>query len=262
VDWQGGSGLSLSGSGNIIEDNIIAGVRIAVEPPTTQADAIRMGGEDHIIRNNKIGLDIANAEIGVCGRGIYLQGSTKFNEITNNRIIRPELSAISLNDTPTVSTSDANTLRSNIIKKLTPWGAIPGNPAAEDAIQIGPGMPTDFRTFKPAQVTNINGQNVSGTAGVGSPCPNCIVELFRDDKDAITETLQSLAVVTANASGNWTAVLPTELTAEQGIRTTSTSAQYNTIPGWSAGTTTGLSVLYTPTPVTIEYKVYIPMIVK
>lgn len=264
VDWLGGSGISIGSAsdGNLIEDNIFAGLRIAVEPPTTQADTIRMGGHNHIIRDNKIGVDSANTEIGVCGRGIYLLGSTKFNEITNNRIIRPELSAISLNDTPVVSTSDANTLRGNIIKKLTPWGAIEGNLAAEDAIQIGPGMPTAFREFKPAQVMNIDGKNVSGTAGASSPCPNCTIELFRDDTDAITETLQSLAVVTANASGNWTAVLPAELTDGQGIRTTSTSAQYNTIPGWSAGTTTGLSVLYTPTPVVIDYKVYLPLIVK
>lgn len=256
-DWLGGSGLSLSGSGNVIEDNIIAGLRIAVEPPTTQADAIRMGGDHHIIRNNKIGLDVANAEIGVCGRGVFLQGSTKFNQITTNHIIRPGLSAISLNDTPVVSTSDANTLRGNVIKKLTPWGAIEGNAAAEDAIQVGAGMPTAFKEFKPAEVTTIDGKNVSGTAGAVSPCPNCTIELFLDDTDAITETLQSLAVVTANANGDWTAVLPAALTDGQGIRTTSTTTQHNTIPSMSLGTTTGLSVVYTA-----SYKVYLPMIVR
>lgn len=115
-DWLGGSGLSLSGDHNIIEDNVIAGLRIAVEPPTIQADAIRVAGDNHIIRNNKIGLSANNKKVGVCGRGVYLQGGTEFNQITTNRIIRPGLSAISLNDTPTVSTSDANILRGNIIK--------------------------------------------------------------------------------------------------------------------------------------------------
>ena len=256
-DWLGGSGLSLSGKRNVIENNVIAGLRIAVVPPTIQADAIRVAGDYHIIRNNRIGLSATNVEIGVCGRGIYLQSGTEFNQITTNRIIRPGLSAISLNDTPTVSTSDANTLRGNVIKKLTPWGEIEGNNSPEDAIQMTKSLPDAFRNFKPARVTSINGTAVSGTSGAVSPCPNCIVEIFLDDTDAITEALQSLAVVTANASGNWTATLPFALSSGQALRTTSTSAQNNTIPGMSAGTTTGLSVLYGA-----DYMIYLPLVVR
>ncbi len=253
-DWLGGSGLSLSGSRNIVENNVIAGLRIAIVSISTQADAIRMSGDHHIIRNNRIGLDVNNAEIGVCGRGIYLQGGTDFNQITTNRIVRPGLSAISLNDTPTVSTSDANTLRGNVIKKLTPWGEIAGNNSPEDAIQMTKSLPDAFRNFKPAQVTSIAGTSVSGTSGAGGPCPNCIVEVFLDDTDAITEALQSLAVVNANAGGTWSATLPTALTSGQALRTTSTTAQNNTIPGMSLGTTTGLSPLYT-----VDHKVYLPL---
>ena len=252
-DWLGGSGISISGNGNLIENNTFAGLRLAVEPPTIQADTIRVSGDNHIIRNNKIGLDAANAEIGVCGRGIYLQGGTEFNQITTNRIVKPGLSAISLNDTPVVSTSDANTMRGNVIKKLTPWGEIEGNNSPEDAIQITKSLPDAFRNFKPAAVANIDGTAVTGTAGAASPCPNCIVELFLDDTDAITETLQSLAVVTANASGNWSATLPAPLATGQALRTTSTTAQNNTITGMSLGTTTGLSVLYRA-----AYKVFLP----
>lgn len=248
VDWLGGSGLSVgSGSdGNLIEENIIAGIRIAVMPPTIQADAIRLGSNNHIVRNNKIGLDINDVEIGVCGRGVYLQGSTNFNQITTNFIVEPGLSAISLNDTPTVSTSGANTLRGNVIKKSTPWGQVDGQDNPEDAIQMTKSLPDAFRNFNPALVTTIDGTTVSGTSGAGSPCPNCVVELFLDDTDAITETLQSLAVVTAAADGTWTATIPVALTANQGLRTTSTSMQYNVIPAMHAGTTTKLSPLYTP----------------
>ncbi len=260
-DWLGGSGISLSGNGSVIEDNVFAGLRINVSPPTTQADTIRMSGSNHIIRNNRIGLDAANTEIGVCGRGIYLQSGTKFNQITENRIVRPGLSAISLNDSPTVSTSDANTLRGNVIKRLTPWGQIPGNPSPEDAIQLGPGIHTAFRNFKPAQVTSIDGTTVMGTSGAGSPCPNCIVEVFLDNTDAITEALQSLVVVTANGSGNWTATLPGALTTDQGIRTTSTTASPNTIPNMSAGTTTGLSELYVEVVHTEDYRVFLPLVI-
>jgi hypothetical protein len=106
-------------------------------------------------------------------------------------------------------------------------------------------------------VTQIAGVTVGGTSGAGSACPNCVIELFLDDADTIKEALQSLAVVTANASGNWTATLSTALAAGQGIRTTSTSAQYNTIPGMNAGTTTGLSELYRPL-----LKTYLPVVTK
>ena len=244
VDWLGGSGLSLSGSRNLVENNIIAGLRIAVMPPTIQADTIRMGGDHHIIRNNKIGVDAADAEIGVCGRGINLQGGTKFSQITTNTIVKPGLSAISLNDTPTISTTDANTLRGNVIKKITPWGEIEGNASPEDAIQVTKSLPIAFRNFNSAKVAIINGVNVSGTSGTGSPCPNCVIELFLDDNDGINETLQSLGTTTADASGNWSLTLAAPLAAGTGIRTTSTTAQYNTIPNMNAGTTAGLSVLY------------------
>ena len=256
-DWLGGSGLSMSGNHNTVENNVIAGIRIAVEPPTIQADAMRVSGDYHVIRNNKIGLDVTNVEVGVCGRGIYLQGGTEFNQVTTNQIIRPGLSAISLNDTPVVSTSDANTLRGNVIKKLTPWGEIEGNNSPEDAIQVTKSMPDAFRNFNPAAVTAINGVSVSGTNGANSLCPNCIIEIFLDDTDAITETLQSLAVVTANSSGNWSATLPHTLTSGQALRTTSTTAQNNTIAGMSAGTTTGLSKLYLA-----ETKIYLPLTIR
>jgi hypothetical protein len=254
-DWLGGGGISISGNRNVVENNVIAGIRIAVTPPTIQADSIRMGGNNHIIRNNRIGRDTANAEIGVCGRGIYLLSGTKFNQITSNQIIQPGLSAISLNDTPTVSTSDANTLRSNVIKKNTPWGEIEGNASPEDAIQMTKSLPVAFRNFQPAKVTSINGKQVLGTNGTGSLCPNCVIEIFLDDRDTINEALQSLAVVNADANGNWTATLPAALTASQGLRTTSTTAKNNTISGMSMGTTTGLSVLYTA-----KWSVYMPLL--
>jgi len=265
VDWLGGSGLSMSGDGNSIENNIIAGIRIAVEPPTIQADSIRVSGDHHTIRNNKIGLDALDNIIGVCGRGIYLQGGTEFNQITSNQIINPVLSAISLNDTPVVSTSDANTLRSNVIQKATAWGESPAGDNPEDAIQITKSLPDAFRQFQPAAITVIDGLNVTGTSGAGSLCPNCVIEIFLDDNDGINEALQSLTVVTADASGNWSATLPAALADNQGLRITSTTVVYNTIAGMSAGTTTGLSTLVLPViipPPGDETKTYLPMVLR
>ncbi len=262
VDWLGGSGLSVSGDGNTIEDNIIAGIRIAVEPPTIQADAIRVSGDNHVIQNNKIGVDAGNTEVGVCGRGIYMQGGTEFNQLTANTIVSPGYSGISLNDTPVVSTSDANTLRGNVIKKYTPWGEIEGNNSPEDAIQITKSLPDAFRNFKPAAITLIDGVVVTGTNGADSLCPNCVIEIFIDDTDTITEALTSAAVVTADANGDWTATLSAPLTAGTGLRTTSTTAQYNTIASMSAGTTTGLSLIALPVidPVDDNKYLYLPLI--
>ena len=98
VDWLGGSGISVSADRTLVQNNIFAGLRIAVDPPTTQADTIRLGGDYDTISNNRIGVDDSGATIGVCGRGIYLISGTKFNQITGNTIANPGLSGISLND--------------------------------------------------------------------------------------------------------------------------------------------------------------------
>ena len=59
------------------------------------------------------------------------------------------------------------------------------------------------------------------------------------------------------ASGNWSFTLAAPLVRGYGIRTTSTTAQYNTIPNMNAGTTAGLSVLYNA-----GYKVHLPLVNK
>jgi hypothetical protein len=256
ADWLGGGGISVdgviySGINHTIENNIFAGLRFDQFSISTPPDAIRIGGTYHLIQNNKIGIDATGAEVGVCGRGIYLISSPHDMQVIGNTIVNSGLSAISLND----ALYDAVLLRSNVIKKNTAWSEIQGNPKPEDAIQINPSLPDPFENFIPAQVTSINSTTVKGTGGAGSTCKNCVIELFLDDTDAIKEALQSLAVVTADANGNWTATIPAALTSSQGIRTTSTTAQYNTIPNMGAGTTTGLSDLYTPIQ-----KTYLPLL--
>ena len=67
----------------------------------------------------------------------------------------------------------------------------------------------------------------------------------------------TLAVVTANGSGNWSATIPFELASGQWVRTTSTSAQFNTIPGMSSGRTTGLSEIYIG-----ERTVFLPLVIR
>jgi hypothetical protein len=251
ADWLGGGGISLEGDDHTIEGNTFAGLRQEVFKITTQPDAIRVTGTGHLIQDNKIGQDGADSRIGVCGRGIFLSDGPKEVQVLDNLIIDPGLSAISLNGV----LYDENTLTGNVIINKAAWPQVEGNPVAEDAIQVGASMPDAFKAFYPAQVTDIDGTAVSGTAGAGSPCANCTVEIFLDDGDSVVETLQSLAVVTAGANGTWSANLPSELATGQGLRTLSTTAQFGQIPGMKAGTTSQLSKLYGA-----GYMVYLPYI--
>ncbi len=240
VDWLGGGGISLEGDQHLIKGNIFAGLRQEIFSGSTQPDAVSATGEEHQIVENRIGKSKDGKDVGVCGRGVYLHGSPQAIMVRDNRIANPGLSGISLNGV----LSDENTFRSNTIQNRFPWTEDDINPEPEDAIQLGPSIPDSFRYFNPARITEIDGTTVKGTHGTNSPCPKCVVEIFLDDKNGITEALQSLAVVTANDNGNWQATIPFELNDNQRLRTLSTTAKYNTIPNRSAGTSTALSVLY------------------
>lgn len=243
VDWLGGGGISLEGDDHYVGVNIFAGLRQQIFSNSTQPDAIHVlsNTRNHILEGNAIGVDKSGQDVGVCGRGIYLAEPTGVL-VVENEIANSVLSAISLNGI----LYDANQLQGNVIRRETPWPQDGLNPEAEDAIQLGPNLPQALQNFAPARVTKIAGKQISGTSGPGSPCPGCIVELFLDDRDGIVEALALLESVTADSNGDWTVELEEELTTAQGLRTTSTSAKFNTIPGLSAGTTTGLSPLYIP----------------
>jgi hypothetical protein len=255
VDWLGGGGISVEGDTHRVEDNLFAGLRQEISQTSTQPEAIGIDGDGHVVQDNRIGVDSTATEVGVCGRGVYLSGADtpEFTQVLSNTIVNSELSAISVNG----ALVDANTLHNNIIKKATDWPQIQGNPEAEDAIQFGPSVPDALRDFNPAKVTSIDGTTVTGTSGTNSPCPNCFIELYLDDADSVVEALQLLGVTTAGSNGEWTATISAELGNGQGIRTTSTTAQYNTIPNMSAGTTTKLSDLYSS-----EIAVFLPFVIR
>ena len=253
VDWLGGGGISLEGEEQLVEHNVFAGLRQEIFYASTQPDAIRSAGSEHTIQNNLIGEDISSVEVGVCGRGIYLISSPQDVQVLDNFIVDPGLSGISLNGV----LYDANTLRGNAIKQSRSWLQVEGNPKAEDAIQLGPSLPDAFVNFQPAKIAELSGLSVSGTSGDGSPCPDCIIELFLDDVDMVVEAQPLQIIVTADGDGNWTATLPFAPSPPYGLRTTSTTARYNTIANMSAGTTTGLSTLYRPSG-----KVFLPRILR
>jgi len=252
VDWLGGGGISMDGPRHTVQGNIIAGLRQEIFGMSTQPDAITVGStcDDCVVQENKIGLDDQNQAVGVCGQGIDISNTERVI-LRNNTLVDTKNAAIFING----ALSDANTLRGNIIRRSTPWTQPEGAAKADDAILRYSGLPDAYEFFNPAKVNSIKGVAVSGTAGDSSPCPSCLIELFLDDDDGITEALQSLGTTTANSSGNWSFTLAAPLTPGSGIRTTSTTAQYNTIPGIGAGTTVGLSRLYVP-----GTKVFLPLV--
>lgn len=258
--WTGGSGITVDGDNNQIggptpaEGNLFAGLFLELGPNTTQGPAMSVNGEGHLIQNNIIGLDIHGAVIGVCGRGLDFAGGPEAMQVLDNVIVETGLSGVVMNNW----TLNGNTLWGNLIWRESPWpGKQGGNQWPENAIAYGPFVPQALKTFAPAQVTGVTGTAVTGTSGNGSPCPNCTVELFLDDTDSITETLQSLDRVTADGSGNWTATLPAPLEGGQGLRTMSTVPDDFTITGLDAGTTSNLSTLQEAI-----YQIFLPLTAK
>lgn len=209
--WTGGSGITVANNSNQIggpaqaDGNIFAGLFLDVGPTTTQSPAMDVIGTGHSIQHNVIGVAPNQDTVGVCGRGLDLGGGPHDIEVEDNVIVETALSAILLNGT----LLNGITLQGNIIRRANQWpGAQPPNNFPENAIAYGPTVPSALRSFQPAKITSVNGTTVTGTSGTGSPCPFCLVELFLDDKDAVTEALTSLQVVTAANNGTWQATLP------------------------------------------------------
>lgn len=256
--WTGGSGITVQGNNHQIggptaaEGNLFAGLYLNVGPTTNQGPAMSVSGQGHVIQNNVIGLDFNRDTIGVCGRGISLLDGPADMLVLDNVIVEPGLSGIMANHW----TFNGNTLQGNVIKRESPWpGVLPGQSSAEDAIAFADKLPAALLGFAPARVRQVNGVSVSGSAGDGSPCPRCTVELFLDDADSVAEALKSLAQVTADGSGNWTATLPAPLQAGQGLRTMSTVPDNFTITGLRQGTTSKLSGLQAAT-----YRIFLPLV--
>lgn len=249
--WVGGVGLTVAGSGNRIggttaERNFFAGLFLDLSETSTQSPAIKVssGSNATIIKNNYIGVTPAGKNIGVCGRGLDLGSGSDYIQVLNNTISEPALSGILLNTWP-----EGVTIQQNVIKRQTQWpGAQPGNSFPEGAIAYGPTGTDPLKAFKPAAITSISvgtsGTLVTGTSGVGSSCPDCVVEVFLDDLDTVQECTLFKSHVTADGSGNWSTFFSTPLTALQGLRTMSTVPDGFTITGLKAGTTSNISQLY------------------
>ncbi len=253
LNWFAGAGVNVSGHNNLVQNNRVVGMLFQSEDPfTTPDNALDISGHDHVVQDNIIGLTSDGVPFGVCGEGIHIGGimGAHYLQIVDNHVVGSQGAAgIHVTGGPYGYDVDAVTVQGNVIEG-----------SAHEAFKLGDTLPSELRNFEPAAITSFDGTNVTGTSGAGSPCANCTVELFLDVHDTVNETLESLAVVTADGSGNWNTTLGRTLALTEGLRTASTTAADGQIPhpsppySYHAGTTTKLSDIYTqsgapePTP--------------
>jgi hypothetical protein len=192
-----------------------------------------LNGRDHLIHNNRIGVQSDDAERWTCGRGVE-NGGADYTRILSNTIVNGYTQGILVNGN--IIAINATTMEGNVISNTV------------SAIEFGPGTPVTLSAFAPALVTRIEGVNVTGMAD--DPCPYCRVDVYRDDDDPTTEALVYLGAAFANVNGDWTFVLPAELADGEGLRTQSTTRDYGVLQYFEAGTSSGLSMLFEPQPLT------------
>jgi len=233
-NWYGGGGIVIGGYRQTVQDNVLAGLMLYGSAQQAQPAAIQiLNGRDHLIQNNRIGVDAGGAQRWTCGSGIE-NGGADFTRILSNTFVSGATQGILVNGN--IIAINATTMQGNVIS----------NTAA--AIEFGPGTPVTLTEFAPALVTRIQGLAVTGMSD--DPCPYCAVDVFRDDDDPLTEALVYLGTTYAGANGNWSFTLPAELAEGEGLRTLSTTRDYGVLPHFEVGTSSGLSMLFTPQPLT------------
>jgi hypothetical protein len=240
-NWFAGSGMQVFGHRNTVEYNRIVGMLpYSDDPESTPIDAISVTGDDHVVRHNILGVDADGQPFGICGDGIHVGGALGGHDIqvmTNTVVGAHGTAGIFVTGGEFGYDLNGITIQHNVIKDST-----------HDAFAFGDKLPSTLRLFNPAQVITISGATVAGTSGLDSPCAGCTVELFLDEIDTVTETLESLATVTADGNGDWEAELPRTLAITEGVRTASTTAVDGQIThpsgDYSAGMTTKISDLH------------------
>jgi len=259
--WYGGRGIQVTGSENTITDNIFAGLHVTQATNDTPPIAMEIAGIDNLVTGNTIGLDASDAEVGVCGQGMLLQGSEGI--VTENRLFftRNGFDPGDIDtefDSAIIMQSFTGQGGGDPDRWMRVWNnIIDGGNFTEANFHAyrfaSPGVPIEMRQFIPAKVTSIEGTTVSGTNGDPLPlgpstfCPNCTIYLYLDDRDDRIESFELLGTATADSNGDWTATISRPLAGNEGIRTQSESNAADVMHIYDAMTTTRLSdELYFP----------------
>jgi len=240
--WYGGWGMQIAGTGNTVQNNRLVGMHNLRSANDTAPIAIEVFGNNHLIKDNIIGLDSAGKDYGVCGQGILVSGNG--TQIVDNRVVRSQTGFEATNgdalDAAILASDSSPTFGRITVRRNTVIDG-PGK-----VYYFGPGIPTVLKSFYPSSAKQINGVNVIGSDGYQSPCPNCIVDLYTDDGDANQESLSYVGTSTADANGNWTYTLAAPLPTGTVLRTMSTVQSAGIIGNLGAGTTTRMSAAAQP----------------
>jgi hypothetical protein len=249
-NWFPGAGVDVFGTGNLVAHNRLVGMLFqSNDPLNTPDDALSVTGHDHMVRHNIIGVASDGTPFGVCGEGIHVGGISggHFIHVVTNTVVGAQGEAgIFVTAGELGYDLDAVTVQGNVIED-----------SAKQAFKFGDKVPAALREFNPAAVTEIETTGfetiITGTNGADSLCENCVVEVFLDQIDTVTETLESLGKTVADGSGDWTFTLGRTLALTEGVRTASTTTADEQIQNesgtivYSAGTTTRISGIYTQT---------------
>ena len=239
-NWFGGGGIKVSGRRNRIRDNTIAGLLIQGSATTTPPDAIWIpSGQDNLIEGNSIGQAADGSPLWMCGSAVDI--GARYTRILSNTVVNGAPNGLFVNGSTIFI--NATMMQGNVISNTTP------------AIEFGDAVPESLKLFAPALATHIDGVDVTGIAD--DPCSYCRVDIYRDDDDPDTEALVYLGATFVDADGDWSFVLPAELEDGEGLRTQSTTRDYGVIQHFEAGTSSGLSVLFEPQPLTAPESVVI-----
>ncbi|MFK7803566.1 MAG: hypothetical protein AB8G95_18165, partial [Anaerolineae bacterium] len=227
--WYGGWGLSLSGSRNEISNNIILSMHIMRSANDTSPVAIEIFGADHLIANNRIGVDINGADEGVCGHAMNITGSG--HEIAENVMANTKVSFEEGEESAMFSRDSSPLFGQNTI-----YGNIVRNGPGKILIFSG-NINSSLKFFKPARITNIDGTSIEGQAEEGFPCPDCTIDFYLDDTDDIEEAFEWLGSVDADSDGKFSFELPAALATGEGLRTMATTNSSGVIGTFGPGTT-------------------------
>ncbi len=249
AEWFGGAGISASGTGLLIENNVIAGLQTIHSTFSTPPEALTVFGRLHTVQNNIIGKDLTGNEVGVCGQGIKLSTATDSPEVHNghmiidNEIYFPKngfentKGAILWGDTHVNGFKDGgNTIRRNLVKT-----------GLEKYIEFSGNLMSVQKSFEPAVISSVSGVNIAGHShlsnifGDPSPCPNCIIDFYQDNGNTVMDALEHLGSTVADGNGDFNFTLSAPLANGFGIRTTSTTTADNIIPSTWSGTTSEMS---------------------
>ncbi len=256
LNWYGGWGIGVSGDGNMITNNIIAGLHQLQSETETPPMAIEVFGTNHSIIGNAIGVDangIVRAEdgsvvaAGVCGGGIKAGGTANriiANSLVNTKVFFPADEgspggAIFITDSSPLF--DQLTMQENVVVNG------PGL-----AIEFGPSIPMTLSGFLAPIINSVVVDSVAETTtitGNAGLCEACRIDLYLDDfdgtPDANQESLEWIGAfvvdVLPGANTDFTTVVDAVLPAGLGIRTNATTLFPAIIGNFGAGMSTKLS---------------------